>query len=342
MSNINNWFQANKLSLNVKKTNYMLFKNRHSNRNYPDINICINNSTIDRVSCTKFLGVFVDDSLSWSNHTNHVVNIVSKYTGIMYRLKNILLCNTLFSLYNTLVLPHLHYCNLVWGDSNNCNLDRIHIKQKRIMRLCTNSHWLAHSPPLFKQLDTLHIYDIHSLLKGLFMYNYTNNNLPCNFDSYFNRNRTFHDYETRSSNMYRPCVFKSDLARNTIKRQGPLLWNTITNSIRDAKSPHIFKRNYKLHLLSIVLFQRLFSLLTFYDNLHHALLHLLIPIYCLAMPYVCQMNFCTCPVGLRLSTAHVSSFFCPLSKTYIGLRPCVWISPPKKEGDVTFFQLRLQ
>ena len=118
------------------------------------------------------------------------------------------------------------------------------------MRLCTNSHWLSHSPPLFKKLNTLNVYDIHKLLKGLFMYNYSCNNLPCNFDNYFIFNRTVHDYPTRSSNMYRSCIYKSDLARNTIKYQGPLLWNAIDNTIKTAKSHYIFKRIYKSHLLS--------------------------------------------------------------------------------------------
>ena len=174
----------------------------------------------------------------------------SKYSGILFRLKQILPCETLFSLYNTLVLPHLFYCNLVWADSNNKNLAAIHIKQKRIIRLCSNSHWLAHSPPLFKNFNTLTIYDIHKLLKGLFMYNYTKNNLPRNFYNYFVLNRAIHSYSTRISNMYRPYNFICDLARNTIKREGPLLWNSIDVELRNAPSQYVFKRKYKLHLLS--------------------------------------------------------------------------------------------
>ena len=250
LHNVSVWFKANKLSLNIDKTNYMIFKNRHSNRNYPDMNICIDDVMINRVSHTKFLGVIFDETMTWSNHNCHITNIVSKYTGILFRLKAILPCETLFSLYNTLVLPHILYCNLIWADSNNKNLDRIHIKQKRIMRLCTNSHWLAHSPPLFKKCKTLNIYDIHTLLKGLFMYNYSSSNLPCNFDNYFVQNKVIHRYSTRSMDLYRPCLFNYDLARNTIKRQGPLLWNSIDSDLRNARSKFIFKRKYKLHLLS--------------------------------------------------------------------------------------------
>ena len=244
------WFKANKLSLNTDKTNYMMFKNRHSNRKYPDLNICIDGTMISKVSHTKFLGIIFDDTLTWSKHTSHITNIVSKYSGILFRLKHILPCKTLFSLYNTLVLPHLHYCSLIWADSNNTNLVTIHIKQKRIIRLCSNSHWLAHSAPLFKNLNTLTIYDIHKLLSGLFMYNFTYKSLPQNFADYFVQNRDIHTYSTRTLNLYRPQNFKYDLARNTIKRQGPLLWNSIDYDLRKAPSHFVFKRKYKLQLLS--------------------------------------------------------------------------------------------
>ncbi len=147
LSNISLWFKVNKLSLNVDKTNYIIFKNRHSNRLYDDIHILIDGNEIDKVSHTKFLGVYVDECLTWQKHNTYVTNIVSKYSGILFRLKYTLPFRTLFSLYNTLVLPHLYYCNIIWADSNNCNLNTILVKQKRIVRLCTNSGWLAHSPP---------------------------------------------------------------------------------------------------------------------------------------------------------------------------------------------------
>ena len=155
---------------------------------YTDLNICIDDVNISRVSHTKFLGVILDNSLSWSTHTLNIVNMLSKYCGIFYRLKHvkdILPSKTLISLYNTLVCPHLTYCNLIWADSNNTNLHQIHLKQKRIMRICSNSHWLEHSPPLFKKLNSLNIYDIHKLLSGIFMYNFTFNNLPDIFDDFF-------------------------------------------------------------------------------------------------------------------------------------------------------------
>jgi hypothetical protein len=243
--NITNWFKVNKLSLNINKSNYMIFKNRYSNRNYEDLNIFIDKNRITRVPYVKFLGVTVDECLTWNNHTVHIANLVSKYSGILFRLKPYLSINILFSLYNTLVLPHLMYCNLIWADSNNTHLDIIHRKQKRIIRLCTNAGFLEHTPPLFARLNTLTIKDLHNLSVATFMYKFKNNMLPENLSSLFATVKSIYTHGTRSSNLYRPHHFVTNLAMNTIRRQGPLLWNGLDAHIRASTSLNIFKNVLK-------------------------------------------------------------------------------------------------
>ena len=143
-----------------------------------------------------------------------------------------------------------HNCNIIWADSNNCNLNSILVKQKRIVRLCTNSPWLAHTPPLFSQLKTLNIFDIHKLKVACFMFNFKVNNLPINFSNYFVKNSAIHNYPTRSSNLYRPAAFNYDLARNTIRTQGPLLWEGIPDVLKCTPSLKVFKCKYKKYLIS--------------------------------------------------------------------------------------------
>ena len=75
---ISNWFKLNKLSLNVATTNYMIFKNKYSPTASIDVNISTNNNQLSQVKTTKFLGVLIDDNLSWKTHTTHVCNILSK------------------------------------------------------------------------------------------------------------------------------------------------------------------------------------------------------------------------------------------------------------------------
>ena len=158
----------------------MIFKNRHdAHLSYPNnVTVNIDNIPISRVSHTKFLGVFLGDNLTWNQHNRHITIHCLQFSGILVRLKQTFPSTTLFPLYTTLVLPHIQYCNIIWADSNNCNLHTIHWKQKKIVRLCTNSHYIAHSPPLFKKLNTFTVFDIHKYQIAHFMFKFKNNLLP--------------------------------------------------------------------------------------------------------------------------------------------------------------------
>ena len=101
---IANWIKANKLSLNIQKTNYMLFSNTITPIS---TDIIFDNSPISRVNCTKFLGIFIDDKLSWNQHVNYICNLISRNVGILNKLKYIFPSHILYNVYNALILPHI-------------------------------------------------------------------------------------------------------------------------------------------------------------------------------------------------------------------------------------------
>ena len=80
LSKLNEWFSINKLSLNVKKTNFMVFGNKHINE---ALKMTINNRNIVKVSEIKILGIYIDFRLNWKKHIQNVSNEVSKCTAII-------------------------------------------------------------------------------------------------------------------------------------------------------------------------------------------------------------------------------------------------------------------
>ena len=108
---ISKWFCANRLSLNTSKTNYQLY----SRNNIKDLNILLNGTKIWRQKTIKYLGVLVDENLKWESHICKVASVISRNLGIMGRAKFFLSSRELLLLYNTLILPHLNYCAVVWG-----------------------------------------------------------------------------------------------------------------------------------------------------------------------------------------------------------------------------------
>ena len=99
------WFQVNKLSLNVAKTNFMIFGNKIFEENYM---ISINGMNINRVYVTKFLGVHIDSKLNWNEHLSVIKTKVAKNVSIMNRVKHCLINSALYSLYCNLILPYLN------------------------------------------------------------------------------------------------------------------------------------------------------------------------------------------------------------------------------------------
>ena len=69
----------------------------------------------------KFLGVYIDEHLSWKEHINYICNKIAKSVGIIYRSRYLLSSATRLSLYYTLIYPYLTYCNIVWSSMHLCN-----------------------------------------------------------------------------------------------------------------------------------------------------------------------------------------------------------------------------
>ena len=122
------WVNANGLLINLKKTNYMLFS-RGNVPNFPPV--IINNINIGKVKTAKFLGVILDEKLSWTAHINALKSKMSRYVGIMYRIKPFMPLKVRIQIYHSFVQSHLNYCSLVWGFTTKSNIDSLFRPQKK-------------------------------------------------------------------------------------------------------------------------------------------------------------------------------------------------------------------
>ena len=137
LDKVGNWLRYNKLTLNVEKTKCMLL---HKRRNLNPLHVSIYNKEIEIVSQFSFLGVLIDEHLSWNNHVDMVTNKLSKICGILSRLKYIYPDNILLTIYKSLFIPHINFGSLVWG-TNYKSIEKI---QKKALRIITHSNYIAH------------------------------------------------------------------------------------------------------------------------------------------------------------------------------------------------------
>jgi exonuclease III len=259
---VSNWFKANKLSLNVKKTNYIHFtKKKH---NTPPTHIMIDNTIIHPVEHTKFLGVIIDQNLSWKFHISKITNQISKNIGILRKLRNTLPKHILFSLYNTLILPYISYSNIAWAvtdytlEHDHCpwtsphstKIDNIFKLQKRALRIINNTDYSTHTKNMFHDLKTLNIFDLNKLQTALFMFRYHTNTLPKSFSNCFKKHSDIHNYNTRHAKNYIIAKPTSNLIKNSIQYTGPKLWNSLSSNITNSKTQYSFKSRLKQDLIN--------------------------------------------------------------------------------------------
>ena len=158
----------------------MIFKNKQrilDDSLLPELKM--NNQRITRVSSFLYLGIYLDEDLSWNTHVNYISNKISKINGMLKRLSFILPESILKTVYFALIHPHMIYGLLVWG----FNLEKIIRLQKQSMRIITRSHFLAHTTNLFKSMQILKLEDIFISKQINFYHKFINNKLPSALNS---------------------------------------------------------------------------------------------------------------------------------------------------------------
>ena len=228
----------------------MIFKPKNKKIEENTIRLYINDVEIKKVQFTKFLGVTIDDNMSWKQHVNNISVKISQTIGVLNRVKSDLPLHIRVQLYNTMILTHLSYCNIVWGDCANYLLLQLFRLQKRAIRIISNSSYLAHTHQLFCKLKILKIYDIHTLQTACFMFSYYMNKLPDTFDGYFITNRIITKYNTRNSDKLYIPFYRLNFSRTVISHSGPLVWNNLPPEIKQCPSINSFKRKCKSYLLN--------------------------------------------------------------------------------------------
>ena len=164
------WMQANKLSLNISKTHFIIFRSPGMRKPLLTENLTINDVILTQEYKTKFLGVIIDHMLNWGEHIKYIKVKISKGIGIICRTKRLLNTSTLVTLYNCFVYPYLNYAVEIWGDTYASYLDSIIKLQKKVLRIITKSSKYAPTNPLFKKCKILNFERIRIYKIGITMY----------------------------------------------------------------------------------------------------------------------------------------------------------------------------
>lgn len=248
LKHVHNWLRANRLTLNMTKTEYMLIGSGQRVGTLPDSPVLtVNGAVINKVSSTKSLGVIIDDRLNWSHHVEKVSKKIASGIGALKRIRHLVPQPILIQIFNALVQPHFDYCCTVWG---NCGLtlqEKLFKLQKRAARVLTFSSFDSEYEPLFAILGWKTVTQQQQLHKATMVFKSLHGLTPNYLSSKFeNRCST---YTLRDSeNKLKVPLPRTDYFKRSFSYSGAALWNSLPIEARKAESLGVFKNIVKQHI----------------------------------------------------------------------------------------------
>ena len=248
------YYTLNKLTLNGEKTKYMIYSKKNKRMRGNECNLYINGQKLIRVREIKFLGVIINDKLTWDNHKIYIKKKIARNLGILYKCRRIMDRKELLNMYNCFVLPYFLYCLPLWGGSVNNN-DIIAKVQNRVLRIICKT---KRSEDAWKLVNDI-VLPIRSLYKyeiAKYCYKHSENTLPKAFSDVIMPTfiSDIHSISTKQSEYRNYHISTSDFLPLTAKSfhvDCIKIWNSIPPLLKQKSSVHTFNDALRKYYLSL-------------------------------------------------------------------------------------------
>ena len=243
------WCASNKLTINIKKTKYMIFGTRGMLKQIKnvDFGLCLDGQMLDRVHFYKYLGLMVDDHLNFNKHIQDMNKIVSHKLFMFSKIRYYIEEKDAILLFKTMILPILEYCDIIYEGTSVKNLGKIDRLFKQGLRTCVRNR-------IPNCTDEFELQKICKLCKlqirrrvhlRNFMYKQQSN-----IDLINRRNIRTRLHDAIVFKLYKPSSEKSRM--NVIYR-GALEWNKLSKEQRLLATYQSFKSNQKRFMSNLLL-----------------------------------------------------------------------------------------
>ena len=252
LKGITSWLSANKLTLNVLKTDFMLIGSRQRVAALEgNVTLRLNDAVLQQVHSLKCLGVNVDQNLTWDSHIASIRKKVTRNVGILKKVKPVLNRLNLIDIYRSLIEPYFTYCCIVWDSIGETQIKSLQKLQNRAARIITGASYLIRSNDVLDQLGWLNLAEQRQYQKAIMMFKIINGLTPSYLSDMFTRTSSLSDYGLRSSRMnFELPKNRTNYFKNSFAFTGAKVWNNLPNALKEEKSLDTFKSKLKLFSLS--------------------------------------------------------------------------------------------
>ena len=258
LEKVKKWCDVNKLSINMAKTNFMIIKSARKKDMPVNIQIRKNDGTIhslDRQDHIKYLGIIIDDSISWKYHISYICSKISRNIGIISQLRHYLSVKQVRQIYFNLIYPFISYAILAWGSTYNSHLQKVQIKQNHVATLIffatTHGKDVKSAHSLLNLLDILTVHNVYCLHALKFTHLWHKGFLPNIFCDIFQYASSIHSYNTRyatQQNLYKPRI-RTNTGKQMISFVAIDLWKKIPQHFKDLNAI-AFSKQIERYLLA--------------------------------------------------------------------------------------------
>ena len=251
INEISEWLLANRLTVNVDKTCYMIFLPTHASSQSVNLDLTINKLKLLKVSSIKFLGMQIDDKLEWKLHIQEISQVLRRYVGVFYKMSLKLPQNVLKLLYFAIIYPRILYGIEIYANTYMTNLHDLIILNNRILRILQHKSLITNVNDLYNAFNTLSInklFYFQILLYAHAVY-FKLPTLPEIFIHNHKLNNEVHTHNTRSSKDFHRVVIKSVYSTKIYSNLCAKYWNQIPVSSKALSNPNLFKKQLKTYLL---------------------------------------------------------------------------------------------
>ncbi len=235
MSNVVEWLRLNKLTLNVSKTKLMIFGTQYKLRGVTNLDLHINNELVESVKVFKYLGVYLDQSLSFDYHIERVYKKTCSKVGLLKKVRHYIHHSTALTLYKSLVLPHIDYCDVVYMTAKQEALNKLQLVQNVACRTLLLADRYSSTKEMHIELN-LHLLcerrEFHFI--NLCHKNIFTDGERTGLVSFFKFRRHENVRTSRRVNEFDVMVpdIRSNVGRKGIGFRGPYSWNRLCNDLK--------------------------------------------------------------------------------------------------------------
>ena len=248
-----NWLKANKISLNASKTEMLVFRDPRRKIDF-DLKIKIDGKKITPSKFVKYLGIYIDNFLSWQKQEQDMRSRLSRAAGMLCKIRHYVDFDTLKMVYYGIFASILNYGSLIWGQHNRI-VNRLQLIQDRAIRYMNFKPKRTTALPLFKKSEILNLTDYIVLQNCLFAHDCINGKLPTPLlDDRITFVQT--SGNTRAERLNQLVNFRTKTVlygTNSIKSRAVKSWNDVNVELHYLKlqgeSKSICKKRIYEHLL---------------------------------------------------------------------------------------------